>query len=113
VIDAALVTKTAAAAADFTTSLDTIPKINSYAGDAAAAAARDLLKQVDSTTDLTAFQCVAQRCRFDQGSPRRVNDEHAALGPGETRPVEDVVSDLRQRGMKRNDVGFGEQVIER
>ncbi|CAN7707765.1 beta strand repeat-containing protein [Duganella sp. LjRoot269] len=55
VIDAALVTKTAAAAADFTTSLDTIPKINSYAGDAAAAAARDLLKQVDSTTDLTAF----------------------------------------------------------
>jgi S-layer protein len=55
VIDAALVTKTAAAAADFTTSLDTIPKINSYAGDAAAAAARGLLLQVTATTDLTAF----------------------------------------------------------
>jgi len=54
-IDAALVTKTAAAAADFTTSLDTIPKINAYSGDAAAASARDLLKLVDSTTDLTAF----------------------------------------------------------
>lgn len=54
-IDAALVTKTAQAAADFTTSLDTIPKINAYSGDGPAAAARDLLKQVTSATDLTAF----------------------------------------------------------
>lgn len=54
-LDAALVTKTAAAAADFTTSLDTIPKINSYSGDAAAAAARGLLLQVTATTDLTVF----------------------------------------------------------
>ncbi|MQA39880.1 beta strand repeat-containing protein [Rugamonas aquatica] len=54
-IDAALVKNTAAVAIDFTNSLDTIPKINSFSGDAAAAAARGLLLQVNSTTDLTAF----------------------------------------------------------
>lgn len=54
-IDAAMVAKTNAVAIDFTNSLDTVPKINSYSGDAAAAAARGLLLQVTNTTDLTAF----------------------------------------------------------
>lgn len=54
-IDAALVKNTAAVAIDFTNSLDTIPKINAFSGDAAAAYARTLLSQVTATTDLTAY----------------------------------------------------------
>lgn len=54
-IDAALVAKTNAVAVDFTTSLDTIPKINSFSGDAAAAAARDLLQTVTATTVVADF----------------------------------------------------------
>lgn len=53
-IDAALVKNTAAAAADFTTSLDTIPKVNAFAGDVAAGQARDLLKTITSTTTAAA-----------------------------------------------------------
>jgi hypothetical protein len=54
-LDAALVAKTNAVAIDFTTSLDTIPKINAYSGDAAAAAIRDLLKTVTATTVVADF----------------------------------------------------------
>jgi hypothetical protein len=54
-LDAALVKNTAAAAADFTTSLDSIPKVNAYAGDVAASQARDVLKAVTGTTTATAI----------------------------------------------------------
>jgi hypothetical protein len=49
-IDAQVVKNTTAAAIDFTTSLDTIPKVNAFAGDVAAGQARDLLKTVTATT---------------------------------------------------------------
>lgn len=55
VIDAATVTNTLAVAEDFTTSLDTLPKVNAYAGDAAAAAARGLLTGVTSTTTVAGY----------------------------------------------------------
>jgi hypothetical protein len=50
-LDAALVKNTAAAASDFTNSLDTLTKVNAYSGDAVAAQARSMLKLVtaDST----------------------------------------------------------------
>ncbi|GJI96141.1 S-layer protein [Duganella caerulea] len=54
-LDTALVAKVNAVATDFTNSLDTIPKIISFSGDAAAAAIHGLLAQVTATTDLTAF----------------------------------------------------------
>lgn len=45
-----------AIAGNFTDALDTIPKINSYAGDTAAAAGRELVHGVDASTNLTAYQ---------------------------------------------------------
>lgn len=53
--DTALVAKVNAVATDFTNSLDTIAKVVSFQGDAAAAKAAALLSQVTATTDLTAF----------------------------------------------------------
>jgi S-layer protein len=52
-LDAQTVSNKAAVADDFTKSLDTIAKINSYSGDTAAGVARDLLGTVDYTTNLT------------------------------------------------------------
>ena len=54
--DAATVTNTLAVATQFTDSLDTIPKINAFAGDAAAALARGLLLKVTDTTVVADFQ---------------------------------------------------------
>src|SRR5471032_369857 len=54
-LDTALVAKVNAVSQDFTSSLDTIAKVISFSGDAAAAAAAGLLAQVTATTDLTAF----------------------------------------------------------
>ena len=54
-LDTALVAKVNAVATDFTNSLDTIAKVVSFQGDAAAAKAAALLSQVTATTDLTAF----------------------------------------------------------
>jgi S-layer protein len=54
-IDAQVVKNTLAVAEDFTTSLDTLPKVNAYAGDAAAAAARGLLTGVTSTTTVAGY----------------------------------------------------------
>jgi len=53
--DAALVANVNAVSQDFTSSLDTIAKVISFSGDAAAAASHALLAQVTATTDLTAF----------------------------------------------------------
>jgi S-layer protein len=52
-LDAVTVSNKAAVADDFTKSLDSIAKINSYSGDTAAGVARDLLGTVDNTTNLT------------------------------------------------------------
>lgn len=55
VIDAATITAKVAVATDFTTSLDTIPEINAFSGDAAAAAARAMLATVTNTTTVATF----------------------------------------------------------
>jgi len=54
-IDAATITAKVAVATDFTTSLDTIPEINAFSGDAAAAAARAMLATVTNTTTVATF----------------------------------------------------------
>jgi S-layer protein len=54
--DAATVKNTLSVATEFTDSLDSIPKINAYAGDAAAAAARGLLLGVSDTTVVADYQ---------------------------------------------------------
>nr|WP_315214009.1 DUF4214 domain-containing protein [uncultured Duganella sp.] len=54
-LDAQTVTNKTTVATTFTDSLDTIPEINAYSGNAAAAVGRDLLTPVTSTTDLTAY----------------------------------------------------------
>jgi hypothetical protein len=55
-IDALTVSNKLAVATSFTTALDTPAEITSFAGDAAAAAARSLLLGVNSATNLTAYQ---------------------------------------------------------
>lgn len=55
-IDAKTVANKLAVATSFTTNLDLPSEINAYAGDAAAATARSLLVNVNSTTDVTAYQ---------------------------------------------------------
>jgi len=55
-IDALTVSNKLAVATAFTTALDTPAEITSFAGDAAAAAARSLLLGVNSSTNLTAYQ---------------------------------------------------------
>ena len=55
-IDAMTVSNKLAVATSFTTALDTPAEITSFAGDAAAAAARSLLLGVNSSTNLTAYQ---------------------------------------------------------
>ena len=55
-LDALTVQNKLAVAKAFTTALDTPAEITSFAGDAAAAAARSLLLGVNSSTNLTAYQ---------------------------------------------------------
>ncbi len=55
-LDALTVSNKLAVATAFTTALDTPAEITSFAGDAAAAAARSLLLGVNSSTNLTAYQ---------------------------------------------------------
>jgi len=55
-VDAAVVNRKTAIAADFTAALDDPARINAYRGAAAAAAARTLLASVSATTDTAAFQ---------------------------------------------------------
>ncbi|MFS2016347.1 DUF4214 domain-containing protein [Massilia sp. CT11-108] len=55
-LDALTVQHKLAVATAFTTALDTPAEITSFAGDAAAAAARALLLGVNSSTDVTAYQ---------------------------------------------------------
>jgi len=55
-IDALTVQNKLSVATSFTTALDTPAEITSFAGDAAAAAARSLLAGVNSGTNLTAYQ---------------------------------------------------------
>ncbi|MYM75049.1 DUF4214 domain-containing protein [Duganella sp. FT134W] len=54
-IDAQVVANTLAVAEDFTTSLDTLPKVNAYAGDAAAALGRGLLTGVTVSTTVAGY----------------------------------------------------------
>ena len=54
-LDAKTVVNKIAVATDFTNSLVTVAQINGYAGNAAAATARDMLAVVDSTTIVTAY----------------------------------------------------------
>lgn len=54
--DAITVANKLAVANSFTTNLDTVAEINAYSGNTAAAIARDLLSQVDGTTNVAAFQ---------------------------------------------------------
>jgi S-layer protein len=54
-IDAKVVANTLAVAEDFTTSLDTLPKVNAYAGDDAAALGRGLLTGVTATTTVSGY----------------------------------------------------------
>lgn len=54
--DATTVANKLAVAKSFTDGLDTVAEINAYSGNAAAATARELLSQVDGTTNVTAFQ---------------------------------------------------------
>ncbi|HKL27281.1 MAG TPA: DUF4214 domain-containing protein, partial [Desulfuromonadales bacterium] len=53
--DAVMLANKLAVANDFTASLDTDAEINAYAGDDAAAAARDMLATVDADTDPQTF----------------------------------------------------------
>ncbi|EEF26996.1 conserved hypothetical protein [Ricinus communis] len=55
-IDAALVANRVTVAANFTALLDTPAEVSGYAGDAAAAAARALLNNVDQNTSLLAYE---------------------------------------------------------
>ena len=55
-LDALTVQNKLAVATAFTTAIDTPAEITSYAGDAAAAAARSLLAGVNSSTSVTAYQ---------------------------------------------------------
>jgi hypothetical protein len=55
-LDAQTVTNKLAVATSFTTALDTPAEITAFSGDAAAAAARSLLGNVNNTTDLAAYQ---------------------------------------------------------
>ncbi|MES3009904.1 MAG: DUF4214 domain-containing protein [Pseudomonadota bacterium] len=54
--DAQTVANKLAVANNFTTNLDTVAEINAYSGNVAAGLARDMLSNVDSTTNVTAFQ---------------------------------------------------------
>lgn len=54
-VDGVTVQNKLAVASDFTSSLDSTAKINAFAGDVAAAEARALLHDVNSTTDVAAF----------------------------------------------------------
>lgn len=55
-LDKASVENKTAVATAFTAEIDTVAEINGYSGDAAAAAARNLLAGVDNATDVEAFQ---------------------------------------------------------
>ncbi|AVR98394.1 beta strand repeat-containing protein [Pseudoduganella armeniaca] len=55
-LDKAAVENKTQVATNFTAEIDTVAEINGYSGDAAAAAARNLLASVDNTTDVEAFQ---------------------------------------------------------
>ena len=55
-MDAVTVKNKLAVATSFTAGLDDVAEINAYAGDAAAATARGLLANVNSTTDVVAYQ---------------------------------------------------------
>lgn len=54
--DAPTVANKLAVANNFTTNLDTVAEINAYSGNVAAGLARDLLSNVDGTTNVAAFQ---------------------------------------------------------
>lgn len=55
-LDAALIGNKIRVASNFTFALDTPPEVQGYSGDAAAAAARNMLASVSSSTDVDAFQ---------------------------------------------------------
>ncbi|MCE3262036.1 MAG: hypothetical protein K0R43_1115 [Pseudoduganella sp.] len=59
-IDAQTVAKKNAVASAFTAAIDTVAEINGYSGDAAAAAARAMLVEVNSTTNVTTFQATVE-----------------------------------------------------
>ena len=55
-VDAALIRNRVDVATRFTTSLNTLTRVNSYSGDRAAAVARNMLSNVNQNTDPAAFQ---------------------------------------------------------
>jgi S-layer protein len=59
-LDAVTVANKLTVATNFTTALDTVAEINAYSGDTAAATARGLLSDVDSTTSTTAYQATVE-----------------------------------------------------
>lgn len=59
-LDAATVTNKITVAGNFTAALDTVAEINGYSGDTAAAAARGLLKNVDSATVPASYQSTVE-----------------------------------------------------
>ena len=67
-LDAKTVANKLAVATAFTTAIDTPAEITSYAGDAAAAAARSLLAGVNSSTSVTAYQANVESTLANLGS---------------------------------------------
>lgn len=59
-LDKATVENKTQVATNFTAAIDTVPEINGYSGDAAAAAARDLLSAVTDETDPAAYQTTVE-----------------------------------------------------
>lgn len=59
-LDKATVENKTEVATNFTAAIDTVPEINGYSGDAAAAAARDLLSAVTDATDPAKYQTTVE-----------------------------------------------------